>query len=137
MLQKHTVLALLLVSSNSFAAKPPPDVIEQMEILASVEAAVRICTDSNEYMKMPATEALKFNDISMKSGDIIDLIQKRFNDDLAYLAFITASIKISESPQFRSKFSKTYSKKCSAQLLTDSNQTINSVESRVRFLLRK
>ena len=70
-------------------------------------------------------------------SDIIDLIQKRFNDDLAYLAFITASIKISESPQFRSKFSKTYSKKCSAQLLTDSNQTINSVESRVRFLLRK
>ena len=137
MIHKLIVFAVFLFSASAFATKPPPDVIEQMEILASVEAAIKICTDSNEYMKMPATEALKFNDISMKSGDIIDLIQKKFNDDLAYMAFITASIKISESSQFRSKFAKTYSKKCSPQLLIDSNETINSVASRIKILLRK
>jgi len=137
MVYKLTIFAVFLFSANAFATKPPPDVIEQMEILASVEAAIKICTDSNEYMKMPATEALKFNDISMKSGDIIDLIQKKFNDDLAYMAFITASIKISESSQFRSKFARTYSKKCSPQLLIDSNETINSVASQIKNLLRK
>jgi hypothetical protein len=127
---------LFLVSNLTFAAKPPQQVIQQMEILARVQAAYQLCFASIEYKKLPATEALRFHDISIKIGEIAEIIEKRYNDDAAYMAIMTAALTISESPEFQSSFLRTYSKKCAPQLLIDSSETIKTVRARINGIVR-
>jgi hypothetical protein len=134
---KLAPLFLCLVSTYASAVKPPAEVLSQMETMATVQAAIEICLNSTEYKNLSATEALKFHDVSLTASNIIESIEKRYDDQYAYMAFITASIKISESLEFKRDFAKTYSRKCAQQLLTDSNQTLNSVRTRINSLIKK
>jgi hypothetical protein len=108
-----------------------------MEIMATVQAAIEVCLNSSEYKKLSDTDALKFHDVSLTASSIIESIEKRYDDQYAYMAFITTSIKIGESPEFKRDFAKTYSRKCAQQLLTDSNQTLNSVRTQINSLIKK
>jgi hypothetical protein len=130
-------LIFLLFSAQVFAAKPPKEIITQMVTMASVEAALGVCFASTEYKNLPATEALKFHDISIKITDIIELIQKRYDDDILYLAFMLESQSIGDSLEFKRYFAKTYSRQCAQQLLIDSTETINSVRTRVNIQIKK
>jgi len=134
---KLAPLFLCLASTYASAVKPPAEVLTQMEIMATVQAAIEMCLNSTEYKKLSATEALKFHDVSLAASNIIELIEKRYDDQYAYMAFITSSIKIGESLEFKRDFAKTYSRRCAQQLLADSNETLNSVKNRINSLIKK
>ena len=134
---KKILLLLFLISSNTYCAKPPDEVLTQMEILSRVEAAIQVCLNSPEYKKLPATEALKFHDVSIKASDIIEIIEKRYDDKYAYAAFMTASMQIGSTNDFKRDFNKTYSRKCAEQLLLDASGTLNTVRDRIKSLAKK
>ncbi len=116
--------------------RPPPSVLAQMEILSAIKAALTICVESPEYKSLANKEALKLHDLSMKMEEIIELIEKRYNDENANLAFMIAAVKLRDSPNFLRDFNKTYSRKCAPQLLIDAESSINSVRSKVRGLTK-
>lgn len=134
---KFLLIFFSFLSAQAFAAKPPEAAMAQLQIMATVQAAIHECLNSPEYKKLSATEALKFHAITSKASDIIERIEKRYDDDLAYLAFMSASIQIGDSPEFKSAFAKTYSRKCAQQLLIDSTETLNTVSDRINSLIKK
>jgi hypothetical protein len=134
---KYFLIFVLFVSTHGLAAKPPEAAIAQMQVVATVQAAIQFCFDSAEYKKLSAADALKFHNVNSMGEEIIQKIEKRYGDDLAYIAVIVASLEIGESSEFKRSFAKKYSRKCSQQLLLDSVETLNIVNKRVNFLINK
>ncbi|NBQ48518.1 MAG: hypothetical protein EBU33_08715, partial [Sphingobacteriia bacterium] len=134
---KIIFLIISLFIENAFAEKPPEAIIEQLGVMATVQAAIHMCISSSEYKKLSATAALRFHDVTLRATDIIEIIENRYKDDVAYMAFMSASIKIGDSSEFKRNFAKTYSKKCTEQLLIDTTETLSAVKERVNSLVRK
>jgi len=133
---KLITFLLILISGKAYALRPPPAIINQMEVLARVEGALLICTESNEYQKLNGNEALKYSQMSIESDDIIKLIEKKYQDDLAYAAVLMAALDNKDSLDFQQNFFRTYSKKCSSQLLFDSNKMLAEVKKRVNLIIK-
>jgi hypothetical protein len=134
---KFLLIFFYFLSAHALAAKPPEAAMNQLQIMATVQAAIQVCLNSPEYKQLPATEALKFHAITSRASDIIEKIEKRYDDDLAYLAFMSASMQIGDTPEFKRAFASTYSRKCAQQLLIDSTETLNTVSDRVNSLIKK
>jgi hypothetical protein len=129
-------ISIILMAPSITSAKPPQDILEQMEIAARINAAISICLDSSEYKAMRSEKALQFHDVSLKIDRIIEIIEKNYGDDRAYLAYKLASLEIKESPEFIGKFRRTYSRSCADQLLSDMTKSVRAVEAKVNSLVR-
>jgi hypothetical protein len=94
-MKKFIFFFFLLISNICYGAKPPPEILDQMAILSNIEATIAICLDSDEYKKLNAEQALKFHDVSINIGRVIEIIEKRYNDDMAYLVVKMNAMDIS------------------------------------------
>jgi len=130
-------LFFFLLVNNCYAKKPPELIIEQMEILARIDAASVLCIQSDEFKKIAPEEALKFFQISSAIGDVSDIISKRYNDDSSYIAIKYSSFGLSQSDEFKRQFSKNYSKKCSPQLLIDLRKALDNTTKNIKIIIKK
>ena len=92
---------------------------------------------SSEGRKLSNDEYFKFHDVTMTASSIIEKIQKKYDDDILYMAFMLEAADILKSREFLQDHSKRYSRKCAPQMLTDVQTSIKNVESTVNSLLRK
>jgi hypothetical protein len=129
------VLMIFLIPLTT-TAKPPKEILEQMEVMARINAAISTCIDSSEYKALRAERALDFHDLSFKIDRIIETIEKSYSDNVAYMAYKVASLEIKESSEFNRTFRRTYSRSCADQLLIDMNKSVRAVEVRVKSLIR-
>ncbi len=132
---KLIVLMFFLIPLTT-TAKPPKEILEQMEVMARINAAISTCIDSSEYKVLRSERALEFHDVSFKIDRIIESIEKSYNDNAAYMAYKLASLEIKESSDFNRIFRRTYSRFCADQLLIDMNKSVRAVEVRVNALIR-
>lgn len=130
------VFVAFLLTPSSTMAKPPKEILEQMETMARINAAISTCIDSSEYKALRAEKALEFHDVSFKIDRIIETIEKSYSDNVAYMAYKVASLEIKESSDFNRIFRRTYSRSCADQLLIDMNKSVRAVEVRVKSLIR-
>jgi hypothetical protein len=131
LISKGLAVILSFFIHSSHAAKPPEPVLEQMEILARIEAAIQTCLDSQEFKKISDEDALKFYEILSYVSDIAEIIEKKYDDDAAYFAIKYASDELLRSQNFRLYLSNTYSRKCASQLYIDAKTTLSSVRSNI------
>lgn len=136
-MKKFIFSLFLLISNICYGAKPPPEILDQMAILSNIEATVAICLDSDEYKKLNAEQALKFHDVSINIGKIIEIIEKRYNDDMAYLVVKMNAMDISSKSEFKSIFAKTYSRKCAPQILVDTNQALDVTSRKIKTITKR
>lgn len=136
-MKKFIFSLFLLISNICYGAKPPPEILDQMAILSNIEATVAICLDSDEYKKLNAEQALKFHDVSINIGKIIEIIEKRYNDDMAYLVVKMNAMDISSKSEFKSIFAKTYSRKCAPQILVDTNQALDVTSRKIKTITNR
>lgn len=136
-MKKFIFSLFLLISNICYGAKPPPEILDQMAILSNIEATIAICLDSDEYKKLNAEQALKFHDVSINIGRIIEIIEKRYNDDMAYLVVKMNAMDISSKSEFKSIFAKTYSRKCAPQILVDTNQALDVTSRKIKTITNR
>jgi hypothetical protein len=136
-MKKFIFPLFLLISNICHGAKPPPEILDQMAILSNIEATIAICLDSDEYKKLNAEQALKFHDVSINIGRIIEIIEKRYNDDMAYLVVKMNAMDISSKSEFKSIFAKTYSRKCAPQILVDTNQALDVTSRKIKTITNR
>jgi hypothetical protein len=136
-MKKFIFFLFLLISNICYGAKPPPEILDQMAILSNIEATIAICLDSDEYKKLNAEQALKFHDVSINIGRIIEIIEKRYNDDMAYLVVKMNAMDISSKSEFKSIFAKTYSRKCAPQILVDTNQALDVTSRKIKTITNR
>jgi hypothetical protein len=136
-MNKTIILALLFISNIAIGAKPPSAILDQMSILSNIEATISICLDSDEYKKLNSEQALKFHAVSNKIGIIIESIEKRYNDDMAYLVVKMTAMDRTSNSDFKSNFAKIYSRKCAPQILIDTNKALDATSDNIKNLINK
>jgi hypothetical protein len=136
-MKKFIFFFFLLISNICYGAKPPPEILDQMAILSNIEATIAICLDSDEYKKLNAEQALKFHDVSINIGRVIEIIEKRYNDDMAYLVVKMNAMDISSKSEFKSIFAKIYSRKCAPQILVDTNQALDVTSRKIKTITNR
>lgn len=124
-------LFLLFVSSFCFGAKPPNEILDQMVILSNIEATIGTCLNSIDYKKLNADEALKFHYVSNDVSNVIEKIEKRYSDDMAYLVVKMTAQEIIEKKDFKEFFAKTYSRKCAPQMLIDMKEALQITSKKI------
>lgn len=134
---KFFLLLFFCLSNSSYGAKPPSAILDQMSILSNIEATINICLDSEDYKKLNSDQALKFHAVSNKIGIIIEDIEKKYNDDMAYLVVKMTAMDLSKNSNFKSIFSKTYSRNCAPQILIDTNKALDSTSNNIKHLINK
>jgi hypothetical protein len=130
-------LLFFLLANNALANKPPELIIEQMEILARIDAASGICIFSDAFKKIPDKEAFNFFEISTAIDDVSKIIDERYGGDSAYFAIKYSSSMLLQSEEFKRQFSKSYSKKCSPQLFIDLRKALDSTIKNIKILVKK
>lgn len=136
-MKKIFFFQFLLIANICYGAKPPPEILDQMAILSNIEATISTCLDSDDYKKLNAEQALKFHDVSINISKTIELIEKKYNDDMAYLVVKMNSMDISSKAEFKSVFAKTYSRKCAPQILVDTNQALDITSRKIKTITNR
>lgn len=121
----------LVVSFEPALAKPPPDVIAEMESLSRVNAALMLCFESAEYKRLSNKEALRIHDLSQRADQIIEYIEKKYSDSNAYTVYTIASIDYKTKPEFTRQLSKSYSRLCALQLVIDAEKQLRVTHSKI------
>ena len=137
-MHKFNIFTLLLLAANQCqSAKPPSDIIDQMTILSKIEATISVCFDSTDYKKIKPDEALKFYDINAKIYEISEAIDKKYNDNMAYIVIKMSAMDVLESREFLRFFDQTYSRKCAPQIIVDMNKVLEETRNKVNQIMRK
>lgn len=126
--------AIVLLAFFHFSVwpKPPVKVLEQMDALSKIHAMVLVCFESAEYKRLPSEDALKFHRINQLADGVIELVEKKYSDPDAYMAFMYASSGYKSDSNFRRRLVQIYSRPCPPQFLIDAEREIQIIHQLVR-----
>jgi hypothetical protein len=136
-MKKFYAIIVLFISTFCYGAKPPSEILDQLGILSNIEATIGMCLNSEEYKKLNADQALKFHDVSINIGIVVMGIEKKYDDNMAYIAVFSAAQDILATAKFKNIFSKSYSRKCAPQILVDTNEALNVTSNKIKSIMRR
>ena len=132
-----TAILGILSTGASFAVKPPPVMMANIDSMAVLNATITTCLKSREYKKLAATEALNIHDIKMKAEDLVRSIEEYYGEDAVFLTYQLRTSHYMDLNEFKKDISVRYGNACSPKFLNEAKNAVDSGEVALRKFFLK
>lgn len=136
-IRKTAALMGIFLSTVSYATKPPAYMLENVGKLAELTATINICTQSDEYKKFAATEALNIHDIRYQIDNSIYKIKDYYDNDAVLLTYYMLIEKLKQNVDFKKEISSTYGNACSIKFMNAAQTIASNSEKQLQLYFKK
>lgn len=125
------MVGMFVLSKNSFAEKPPQQMMQNLENLSAAVGGLTMCFKSSEYKKASTEEALRVQDVFYQADKIVENYEKYYRDDKLFLAYQVAVVKHSGDSSIRRQIVDKYGRVCSPKYIRDVGTYVADADSAV------
>jgi hypothetical protein len=128
------VMLCLAFAEVSLGAAPddvrrtPPKMRENVESLAMLGGALKICVRDAEFKKLTNDTAIDTHKLLIRLDDLVEKIANHYRDTVLQTAFDFAEHTYSESESLKMKIIARYGSHCSAKFLSEMAVQISDAE---------
>lgn len=124
------VLGITLFS-NAYAERPPKLALEKVAALATLNAAITICLQSQDYKKLGNESAINLHRLSSKIEDLVVKIQDQYSDSRLLTGYHLLVNERTGAREFRIRLQEKFGSPCSSKLYTEVEQEVRNAEKTI------
>ena len=121
------VLGITLFS-NAYAERPPKLALEKVAALATLNAAITICFQSQDYKKLGNESAINLHRLSSRIEDLVVKIQDQYSDSRLLTGYNLLVNERREAREFRIRLQEQIGSPCSSKLYTKVEEEVRNAE---------
>lgn len=122
-------------SSNAYAVRPPELALKAIASLASLNAALTICFQSNEYKKLGNESAINLHRLSSRIEDLVVKIQDQYSDSRLLSGYHLLVNEHAVSQDFRIRQQEQFGSPCGSNIYTKIESQFRDEEHSIRVVL--